>query len=318
MDNSITRNIKLGIFIFSGTLFFLILLYFIGSKRSIFYSTIKVKAHFFNAEGLMRGNSVRFSGINIGTVESVSIINDSTVLVDMIIQKSVKEHIKKNSVASIGTDGLMGNKIVNIASVNEFANTINEGDELKTYKGINTNDMIKTLSVTNENIKNITTDLKEISSKLNRETSILNLMYDKKIKHNLSSTIENLNQSSLDVKEFTLHLNKISQDINQGNGTIGMLLKNEQMQLELKKSISSIQQSSHKINTSVEHINEITNQINSGKGTIGLLVKDSLLAARLTTSFENIESSSKYLSENLEALQHSFLFKKYFKKKSKK
>jgi phospholipid/cholesterol/gamma-HCH transport system substrate-binding protein len=317
MNSVITRNIKLGIFILSGTLFFLVLLYFIGSKRSIFYSTIKIKAQFFNAEGLMRGNSVRLSGINIGTVESVSIINDSTVLVEMIVQKSVKEHIKKNSVASIGTDGLMGNKLVNIASVNEYAKTISEGDELITYKGINSNDMVKTLSVTNENIKNITTDLKEIVSKMNQESSILNLMSDKNTKNNIQSIILNLNESSKHAKEFTFQLNVLSENINQGKGTLGLLAKNNQVEKNVFETIAALQQATKNINTSVEEINQVTTQVKSGNGTIGSLVYDTLMVKKLNNIIINTENASKYLAENMEALQHTFLLRKQFKKKSK-
>ncbi len=317
MNSVITRNIKLGVFILSGTLFFLVLLYFIGSKRSIFYSTIKIKAHFFNAEGLMRGNSVRLSGINIGTVESVSIINDSTVLVEMIIQKSVKEHIKKNSVASIGTDGLMGNKIVNIAAVNEFARTINEGEELKTYKGINPNDMIKTLSITNDNIKNITTDLKEIVSKMNQESSLLSLLSDKNIKNNIQSIILNLNESSKHAKEFTLQLNVLSENINQGKGTLGLLANNNKVEKNVFETIATLQQSTTNINTSIKEINEVTNQIKSGNGTIGKLIYDTLMLKKITNIIINTENASKSLDENMEALQHTFFLRKQFKKKSK-
>lgn len=317
MNSVITRNIKLGVFILSGTLFFLVLLYFIGSKRSFFYSTIKIKAHFFNAEGLMRGNSVRLSGINIGTVESVSIINDSTVLVEMIIQKSVKEHIKKNSVASIGTDGLMGNKIVNIAAVNEFARTINEGDELKTYKGINPNDMIKTLSITNDNIKNITTDLKEIISKMNQESSLLSLLSDKNTKNNIQSIILNLNESSKHAKEFTLQLNVLSENINQGKGTLGLLANNNKVEKNVFETIATLQQSTTNINTSIKEINEVTNQIKSGNGTIGKLIYDTLMLKKITNIIINTENASKSLDENMEALQHTFFLRKQFKKKSK-
>src|SRR3989344_5478928 len=132
MIKDLSRNVKLGIFVFAGTIFFIGVLYMIGSKRNLFSSNILISAKFYNADGLMSGNSVRFAGINIGTVKNVEIINDTTVLVQMVIESNVTTHIKKNSIASIGTDGLMGNKLVNIGSVNEAAETIEEGDELKT------------------------------------------------------------------------------------------------------------------------------------------------------------------------------------------
>ena len=173
----LSRNIKLGIFVFAGTLFFIVLLYIIGSKQNMFNKTISVTARFYNADGLMGGNAVRFAGINIGTVKSVAIINDSTVEVLMILQKNVIEHVKKNATASIGTDGLMGNKLVNISTTPGASETVEEGDVLTTYKAVSANDMLKTLSVTNENVKEITEELKDIATKLNNSNSLWNYCY---------------------------------------------------------------------------------------------------------------------------------------------
>ena len=189
MIKDLSRNVKLGIFVFAGTIFFIGVLYMIGSKRNLFSSNILISAKFYNADGLMSGNSVRFAGINIGTVKNVEIINDTTVLVQMVIESNVTTHIKKNSIASIGTDGLMGNKLVNIGSVNEAAETIEEGDELKTFKAISAAEMMQTLSVTNENIKIITEDLKQISSKLNKNNSLWNFLADTTLSENLRQTI---------------------------------------------------------------------------------------------------------------------------------
>lgn len=98
----------------AGTAFLIAVLYLIGAKRSLFSDTFKISAEFYNVNGLMSGNNVRFSGINVGTVESVNIVSDSSVLVVMLIEDKVKSYIKKNSVATVGTDGLMGNKLINI------------------------------------------------------------------------------------------------------------------------------------------------------------------------------------------------------------
>ena len=116
MAKETSKNIRLGIFVLAGTAFLIVALYFIGNKQNLFGSTFKISAQFNNVNGLMIGNNVRFSGIDVGTVESVEIINDSMVNVVMIIEKDVQKFIRKNAVASVGTDGLMGNKLVNINS----------------------------------------------------------------------------------------------------------------------------------------------------------------------------------------------------------
>ena len=90
-----------------------------GSKQNLFGSTFSISANFYNVNGLMQGNNVRYAGIDVGTVESITIINDTSVKVVMVIEKKIQPYIKKNALASIGTDGLMGNKLVNINSIKD-------------------------------------------------------------------------------------------------------------------------------------------------------------------------------------------------------
>src|SRR3989337_310265 len=111
MSKEFSRNIRLGIFVLAGTAFLIMLLYFIGSKQNLFGSTFRISAQFYSVNGLMPGNNVRFAGIDVGTVERVEIISDSTVSVTMLIEEKVRHYIKKNAVAIVGTDGLMGNKL---------------------------------------------------------------------------------------------------------------------------------------------------------------------------------------------------------------
>jgi phospholipid/cholesterol/gamma-HCH transport system substrate-binding protein len=317
MENRLSRNIKLGIFIFSGTLFFLVFLYFVGSKRSFFYSTIRLKAQFYNAEGLMRGNSVRFSGINIGTVESVSIINDSIVLVEMIIQKTVIKHIKKNSVASIGTDGLMGNKIVNIASINKLEVPVEDEDELISFKGINTEDMIKTLSESNENIKNITSDLKNITGRLNDEKSVIKLLTDDKINSDIKSSVDAIRISTSEAKELIRLINKTGKEVNEGKGVLGLLINNDSIKNEIESTFTELKKSATTLKDITNNINSIAIKTDSGNGTIGLLLNDTSTSNNIKKSVDELQKSSVLLTENLEAIQHMIFFRKYFRKKKK-
>lgn len=107
MKTTSANNIKLGIFITIGTAALIAALYLIGSNRNIFSNTIKISSQFYNINGLIPGNNVRYAGIDIGTVDKIQIENDSSVTVYMIIEKSNSTYIKKNSIASVGTDGLM-------------------------------------------------------------------------------------------------------------------------------------------------------------------------------------------------------------------
>src|SRR5438093_483619 len=134
MNKEANNHLKLGIFVAIGTTLLIIVLYLIGGKRNVFSSNINVSAVFYNVNGLMAGNNVRYAGINVGTVDKVVIENDSSVKVYMLIEKKVKDHIKKNSIVSVGTEGLMGNKLVDISTVAEPAPPVEDGDVLHSLR----------------------------------------------------------------------------------------------------------------------------------------------------------------------------------------
>lgn len=317
MIKDLSRNLKLGIFVFAGTLFFIILLYFVGSKRSFFSSTISISAKFYNAEGLMAGNSVRFAGINIGTVEGIEIINDSTVYVRMLVEDDVTEHIKKNSVASIGTDGLMGNKLINIQTISGYADPIENNDELKTLKGVSTKDMLQTLSATNENIKTITDDLKQISSKLNNSNSLWNFLSDTTLTDDLKQAVVSIKQTSERTAYVAGDLSQIIKNTKEGKGTLGALLVDTSLSKKLTQSIVQIDVITKDLAIVSGDLSVLTKGIKQGKGAVGTLLMDTSFVHNMNMSMAQINTGTKGFSDNMEALKTSVFLRKYFKKKAK-
>jgi phospholipid/cholesterol/gamma-HCH transport system substrate-binding protein len=114
MPTRLNNNIKLGTFVMGGLLFLVLMLYMIGKNRNLFGATYVLKARFENIQGLVAGNNVRYAGINTGTVKKISILNDTTIEVTMILEKKMLQVVHKNAIASISTEGLVGNKVVNI------------------------------------------------------------------------------------------------------------------------------------------------------------------------------------------------------------
>ena len=150
MEKTNSQKIQLGIFVIIGTLVFLAAIYFIGNKQNMFGNTSHLKAVFVNVNGLQPGNNVRYAGIDIGTVKEIEMINDTMIRVEMEIQDKIISHINKDAVAIIGSDGLVGNKIISILPGKYNTTPVKEGDFIKSMKRLNTEDMLKTLNVTNE------------------------------------------------------------------------------------------------------------------------------------------------------------------------
>src|SRR5690606_14148476 len=126
----------------------------------------EIAAHFNNVNGLQPGNNVRFSGIDAGSVTEVNFMNDSVIEVRMRIKESLRQHIKQNALASIGTDGLMGNMIVNISPGKGQALPVENNSLIQSYSRIKTDDILNTLNVTNDNAAMLTHDLLEITQQI--------------------------------------------------------------------------------------------------------------------------------------------------------
>lgn len=130
MAKQLTNNIKLGLFVILGLAFLVVMLYFIGKNTNIFTPSFTLRTHFQHIQGLQKGNNVRFSGIQIGSIRSIDILNDTVIEVTMSIDNDFKNIIKKNALVSIGTDGVVGNKIVNIVPVKMPASLVVDQDLL--------------------------------------------------------------------------------------------------------------------------------------------------------------------------------------------
>src|ERR1017187_5435603 len=185
------NKVKLGFFVLLGVTFLILGLYYIGSQRNIFHASIKVNAVFNDVNGLVPGNNVRFNGINVGVVSKLSIISDTSVKVDFTIDKNVSKYIYKSALVSIGSDGLLGNKLINIICKND-GGQIEEGDALGIKSSVDMENELRTLSATNSNLKDISENLKSVSERLNKSNSLWNLLADTMLAQNIKSSIVNI------------------------------------------------------------------------------------------------------------------------------
>lgn len=313
-----SRNLRLGIFVIVGTTLLITALYIIGSKQNLFGSTFKISAQFNDVNGLMKGNNVRFAGINVGTVESVNIITDTSVNVIMIIENNAQQYIKKNALASVGTDGLMGNKLVNINSVNAESPIIEENDVLQSLKPIEMDQMVRTLDVTNENIKVISTNLRNITDKINSKNSLWNLLMDTIVTENIKTAVVNIKLMSNQGLYITGDLKGITDGIKKGKGTIGALVTDTIISSSIKQTVVKLQRISDSAAIITGDISHIIRKLNQGKGSAGILLNDTNLIYNLNKGVKSIDKGAITLNEDLEALKHTWPLKKYFKKQSKK
>jgi len=191
-------KIRLGLFIIGGLAIFFIAIFIIGKQKNLFDPMIKLTTTFKNVGGLLVGSNIRFAGINVGTVDNIMIINDTTVQIDLLIKKDVQRFIKADCLAGIGSSGIIGDRVLAISQGSEKAPVVRNGQKIASKEPIETDAIMASLSVTTDNVAIISNQLAEIMIKINSGNGTLGrLIQDSTIAENLNQTIYNLKKSSI-------------------------------------------------------------------------------------------------------------------------
>jgi len=288
-------KVRLGLFIIGGLAIFTLAIFVIGKQKNLFNPVFKVSANFYNVSGLEVGGQVRFSGINVGVVDKIKIINDSTVQVEMLIRKNVQEFIKADSEANLGSSGIIGDRLIIITQGSTNSPMAKHGQHLKSIEPVEIDDVIISLYATAENIEVVTKELAEVMLQVNTgRGTIGRLIHDSVIALNIVEIIGNFKNTSVGLDAT---IENVSQDLSE-------------IMASLKSTASST-------GTSLKQFEEILSSINNGQGTLGRLINDTITSNNIDQTIINLKSSTYELNENLEALKHSILFRRYFKKKAK-
>jgi phospholipid/cholesterol/gamma-HCH transport system substrate-binding protein len=273
MKKKINHKVRLGIFISLGIAVFIFAIYFIGEKQQLFRSTFRLSGVFKDVAGLQVGNNVRLSGINVGTIDNITIISDTSVRVVLFVDENTRQFIKKDAVASIGSEGLMGNKVLVLSPGTGGKKIIENDDVIATSQPIDIDDIMKSLKTTIDNTANITGNLAKISTSVESgKGTIGGLMMDKVWRRDIESTIINLKEGS---DGFKVVMDKAG---------------------ELDSILIAIKSTIRYTSNITSDLATITNSLQSGEGTIGRLLMN-------TSAAENFDSTMFYMKESSTALK---------------
>ena len=195
-------KIRLGLFIIGGMALFVVAVFLIGKQKNMFDPVFKLTANFYNVSGLQVGSSIRFSGINVGTVDNIEIINDSTVQVDMLIKQNVRRFIKTNCQVGIGSSGIIGDRILIITQGGSDFPMVKDGQHIAATEPVEIDAIMAGLKVTTDNAAVISEQLAEIMDKVNSGNGTLwKLIQDSTMAENINQTIVSLKKSSKGLNE---------------------------------------------------------------------------------------------------------------------
>lgn len=344
MEKTSSQKIKLGLFVIIGLLIFITAIYFIGDKEKMFGKTVHLTAVFKNVNGLQLGNNIRYSGINIGTVRQIEMHDDSTIYVDMIIDNSIVKHIKTDALASVSSDGLVGNMIINIIPGVDNKPSVKAGDTIQSFNRATTDNMLNTLNITNNNAALLTTDLLKITKEIiHGKGTVGLLMNDTAMSGDIRQTLVYLKQTTRGTTEAVQKLNAILASLDNKDNIIGVIndtaISNrirtivtglnktvadlDATVLNIKDGKGAINYLSNdpelvkQIDKTITNLNETILNVKDGKGAISYLINDPKLVKQIDSTMTNINNASFRLNEDLEALKHNILLRRYFKKQEK-
>ncbi len=284
MKTSIGQKIKIGVFTMVGILIFIAGIFFIGSQKNMFSNTYMIYGVFSNVGGLNVGNNVRFAGINVGTVEDIRIISDTLIRVEMNMKENVRPFLKVDVVATIGGDGLMGDKLVTITSgsPNE-TKLLTGGSRIMTVDPIDYDKVIAKFTSVADHADVIMRELAGMAIQIREGNgTISKLLYTDDLSRSLEGT-------ALNAEKITGSFADIAAHIRAGRGSLGSLVYTDSLANGLDRVVASA-------NTTMGTIDKTLGNVDETLGTI--------------------DEAAYGFSENMKALHGNYFLRGYFKRKA--
>lgn len=320
------QAITVGFFISLGIIILIVGIFTLGGQKKTFSPSLTVTAIFNNVNGLQDGNNVWFSGVKIGTVRRLEFYGASQVKVTLNIDRKAHEFIRKDAKAKISAEGLIGNKLVVLYGGTQQAGPITGGENLQAEEAMNPEELLGTLQTNNKNLVAITTDFKAISKRLaNGEGSLGALLQDETLYKNLQTTMASLRTTVANLQVVAGNSEKLTGNIADYTASLrtpgtlaGDLVTDTVIMTNLRASVEQINLATAQTNALMHSLRNAGEKLDEGDNAAGLLLNNEKVADELRNTLQNLNSSSRKLDENLEALQHNFLFRGYFKRKAKR
>jgi phospholipid/cholesterol/gamma-HCH transport system substrate-binding protein len=312
------RSIIVGAFILLALAILIIAVLTLGGRNKLYERTITLSAVFNDVTGLQKGNNIWFSGVKIGTVDKVKVLGASKVLVMMKIEKRSRDFIVKDAKAKIGSDGLIGNRIVMIYGGTPGMPVVQSGDQLQTEGPLNSAEMMNTLQESNKNLSSITSDFKTVSRRLaGGEGTVGELLTDDSMARHLEATAILLQRTSDNMQLFTANLVDYTAKMQKKGALTYDLVNDTIFYTGLKNASLQLHEASENAKELTKNLKEVSYRLRDSSNLAGVIFQDQKTATNLRAAVENIQSGTKKFDEDMEALQHNFLFRGFFRKRAK-
>ncbi len=303
------RTVVVGIVLVLGLLIFIVGILTLGGQKHSFSSSFTLRAIFKDVNGLQKGNNIWFSGVKVGTIHSVGFSPAAEVIVTMSVDEDVQRFIHRDALAKVGTDGLIGNRIIVIYGGSNALAAVSDGDTLQVEPASGLDGMMDTLKQNNRNLLAITTSFRKLSEDLvSGKGTVGKLLTTDDMANTLQDALIALHQAANSAKDLTANLDRFSQRLSKPGSFSNDLVSDTLVFHKLRETATDVK-------AAAANIQAATDKLNDPNSPLGLLLRDSTAAANLRSTLNNLNSGTDKFDEDMEAMQHNFLLRGFFKKK---
>lgn len=305
------RLIGVGAFVIVGGALFAVGLFMIGDRRSLFEDNFEVYAEFSKLAGLEGGATVRVAGLDAGEVTAISVPTGPTgrFRVRVRLREELHGVVRSDSVASIQTEGLVGNKFVQIEGGSESSPRAPDGSTIRSRDPIDIADLLQQLSGTLTLVDSTIQDLR---------VDVLHAI--RTINATAGAARDLLLDSRADVRAITDDARRVADDmrgivaaVNKGQGTVGRLIKDDALYRDAQRVAAQAEQVVANLRQVTEQARQVVTDFNarvSGKDS-----QAQGLATDLRQAIVHARDAMADLADDAEALKRNFLFRGYFNRR---
>ena len=322
MEKKNRRAVIVGIFVFLALVIFVLGVMTLGGQQSILNKGATIHAVFDEVSGLQAGNNVRYAGVKVGTVRELSFTPEGKIDVVMNIEKESLRVIKKDVKAIVGSEGFIGNKAIVLSGGSPAAPVVPDGHLVQTEKTVSTEEMMETLQENNRNILAITNNFKAISEQMvSGQGTVGRLLKDEQLYRDLQTSMASLKEAAANAQYMVANVSAYTNKLTAKGSLANDLVTDTVIFSRLRSTVREIDALSERANLVVNNLQtasrDLTQSLNDPSSPAGLLLNDKETATDIRATIKNLQAGTKKLDENMEALQHNFLFRGFFRKKAR-
>jgi phospholipid/cholesterol/gamma-HCH transport system substrate-binding protein len=312
------RFVLVSIFITLAIAILVAGIFMLGGQQKRFVKSVQAIAVFKDVSGLKVGNNIWFSGVKIGTVKDIELTGNKQVRVTMNIEEASHQFIRKDAKVRLGSESLIGNKIIEVIGGTTQAPAIENNDQLQVENTTDTDAIMATLQENNQNLLAITSDFKILSRQMvEGKGPAGKLLSDSLMGEKFNAIVNNLHKVSETSNQASQAIAQFSQKLNRKDGLANQLLTDTIVFNRIKASSLQLNQTTAAATQMAQNLQQASEKLEKKDNALGVLLNDEQFASQLKNTMSNLDKSSVTLDENMKALQSNFLFRGYFKKQEK-